>query len=128
MGGAQVLADGMGMTTSRLACPAPDLASLWPPAVRPERREPSLRSLPASPGARPPPVPRAGYLSCSGGCTRGRGVNPRQLWCRMSGDPAWNGTYRQGEVCKLPMENGGAKMEECNNKTNKLDKFRANFT
>ena len=115
--------DGMGTTTSRMACPAPELASLWHPAVRPERREPSLRSLPASLGARPPPVPRAGSLACSGAYTRGRGVNGLRLWCRMSGDHAWNETYRQGEVCKAPMENGGAKMEQCNNKTNNLDEI-----
>ena len=115
--------DVMGTTTSRGACPAPELASLWPLAVRLERRQPTLRSLPASLGARPPPKPRAGSLSWSGACTRGRGVNRRWLWCRMSGDHAWNGTYRQGEVCKATMENGGAKMEQCNNKTNKLDEI-----
>ena len=49
--------DGMGTATSRTACPAPELASLWPRVVRPEHREPSLRSLPASLGARPRPVP-----------------------------------------------------------------------
>ena len=49
--------EGMGMTTSRAGpppCPrpAPELASLRP--ERPERWEASLRSLPASLGARPP--------------------------------------------------------------------------
>ena len=42
------------------------------------------------------------------------------------GDPAWNATYKQGEVCKAPMEKGGAKMEECNNKTNKFDEIHRN--
>ena len=50
--------DGMGTTTSRTACPALELASLWPPAVRAERREASLCSLPSSLGARQQPVPR----------------------------------------------------------------------
>ena len=40
----------MGTTTSRTACPAPELASLWPPAVRPELTKASLRSMPASLG------------------------------------------------------------------------------
>ena len=44
----------------------------------------------------------------------------------MSGDHAWNGTYRQGEVCKAPMEKGGAKMGQCNSKTNKLDEIHTN--
>ena len=102
--------EGMGRNTSRTACPAPELASLWPPVARPERREPSLRSLPASLGACPPPVSRAASLSCLGACTRGRGVNRRREWCRMSGEHALIGTYRQGEVCRAPMEKGGAKM------------------
>ena len=43
--------DGMGTTTSRGTCPELVLASLPPPAERPERREPSLRPLPASLGS-----------------------------------------------------------------------------
>ena len=78
--------DGMGTTTSRTACPAPELALLWPPVVRPKRRKVSLRSLPALLGARPQPVPRAASLSCSGDCTRGRGGNRRRAWWRTSGD------------------------------------------
>ena len=58
--------------------------------------------------------------------TSGQGFNRRRPWCRMSGDHAWNGTYRQREVSKAPMENGGAKMEQCNNKTNKLDEIHRN--
>ena len=72
--------DGMGTTTSRTACPAPELVSMWPPAVHPEHREASLRSLPASLGARPRPLPRAASLSCSGACTRGRGMNRHRVW------------------------------------------------
>ena len=64
--------DGVGMITSRTACPAPELASPWPPAVRLERREDSLRALPASLGARPRPLPGTALLSCLGACTRGR--------------------------------------------------------
>ena len=76
--------DGMGTITSRpAACPrpAPELASLRPPAVRPRRTEASLRSLAASLGARPPPVLRAASLSSSGTCTRWCGVNRRRAWC-----------------------------------------------
>ena len=80
--------DSMGTTTSRTACPAPELASLSPPAVHPERREASVRSLPAPLGARPRPVPRADSLSCSGACTRDRGANRCRVWCRTSGDQA----------------------------------------
>ena len=118
--------NGMGTTTSRGACPVPELALLWPPAQRPQRCEPSLRSLPASLGVRPPLVPPGGSLCCLGSCRRGRGLNQRRVWCRMSGDHAWNGTYGRGGVCKAPMENVGAKMEQCNNKTNKLDDFHTN--
>ena len=53
--------DGMGMITSRLApCPrpAPELASLRPPAAHPGRAHASLRSLGASLRARPAPEPR----------------------------------------------------------------------
>ena len=78
--------DGMGTTTSHGACPAPVLASLPAPAERPERREPSMRPLPASLGVRPPPVPSGGS-PCSSG-NRGRGLYRRQAWCRMSGDHA----------------------------------------
>ena len=77
---------GMETTTSYGACPAPELTSLWPSAERPERREPSLRSLPASLGVRPPPVPPGGSLCSS--VNRGRGLNRRRVWCRMSGDHA----------------------------------------
>ena len=76
----------MGTTTSRGACPAPELASLWSPAERPERRQTSMRPLPASLGVRPPPVPPGGS-PCSSG-NQGRGLNRRRAWCRMSGDHA----------------------------------------
>ena len=78
--------DGMGTTTSRGACPAPVLASLPPPAERPERREPSLRPPPASLGVRLPAVPPGG-LPCSSG-NWGWGLNRRRAWCRVSGDHA----------------------------------------
>ena len=118
------LQDAMGTTTSRGACPAPLLASLPAPAKRPERREPSLRALPASLGVRPPPVPPGGSPCSSGNWVRGRYL-PR-AWCRMSGDHAYNGTYRRGEVCKAPIENGGANMKQCNNRTKKLDEIHRN--
>ena len=44
--------DGMGTNTWRATCPVAVLASL--PPERPERRDPSLRTLPASLGGRPP--------------------------------------------------------------------------
>ena len=113
--------DGMGTTTSRGACPAL-VASLPARAERPERREPSLRPLPDSLGVCPPSVPPGGS-PCSSG-NRGRGLNRRRAWCRTSGDVAYNGTYRRGEVCKAPIENGGANMEQRNKKTKKLDEIR----
>ena len=141
MGLAQVVEDGMRTTTSRATCPAPVLASPPAPAERPERREPSLRALPASLGARPPPVPPGrsppvppGRSPCSSG-NRARGWYLRLVWCRMSGDHAKNGTYRRGEVCKAQIEKRGLDMKQCNNKTKKLDEihrnsyeFRTNFT
>ena len=78
--------DGIGPTTSRGACPAPVLASLPPPTERPERREPSLRPLPALLRVRPPPVPPGGS-PCSSR-KRGPGLNRCRAWCRMSGDHA----------------------------------------
>ena len=63
--------DGMGTTTSRGACPAPELASLWAPQEHPDRREPSLRPLLASLGVRPPPVPPGGS-PCSSELTGAR--------------------------------------------------------
>ena len=109
--------DGMHMITFRLAsCPrsAPELASLWPPAVRPEHAGASLRSLSGLLGARPPgPLERwARSFSSPGTCTRFCGVNPRRAWCRSFGDHAWNGTYKQGKVCKAPLEEGGARMQQ----------------
>ena len=91
--------DGWGTTTSRATCPLAVLASL--PPERRERCDPSLRTLPASLGARPPPVP-AGWSppgpsacsACSSG-NRGRGVYLRLVWCRISGDQAVNGTCMQ---------------------------------
>ena len=88
--------DGMGEIASRPAPyprPAPELASLRPPAVRPERAEASLRSLGASLGARPPPEPRARSLSSTGTCTRRCVVNRLRACCRTSGDHAWKGTF-----------------------------------
>ena len=52
--------DGIGISTSRPApcpLPAPELASLWSPALRPERAEPLLRSLQSSLAARPALIP-----------------------------------------------------------------------
>ena len=121
--------DGMGTITSRpAACPrpAPEVASLGPPVVRSERTEASLGSPPASLGARSSPVPRAASVSASGTCTRWCGVNRQRAWCRGSGDDVWNGTYKQGEVCKAPLEEGGARMEQCNDETNKLDEIHTN--
>ena len=96
VGVAQLPRDGWGTTTSRATCPVAVLASL-PPGRR-ERCDPSLRTLPASLGARPPPVP-AGWSppgpsagsACSSG-NWGRGLYLRLLWCRISGDQAVNGT------------------------------------
>ena len=126
VGGVQVLAGrhgddhlphGMPRTRAGLAM-APCNASGAPRAVT--KLAAALArgpSLPVRPG---------GSLCCSGSCTRGRGLNRRRLWCRMSGNHARNGTYKQGEGCKAPMENGGAKMEQCNNKTNELDEIHRN--
>ena len=91
--------DGWGTTTSRTTCPLAVLASL--PPERRERCDPSLRTLPASLGARPPPVP-AGWSppgpsagsACSSG-NRGLGLYWRLVWCRISGDQAVNGTCMQ---------------------------------
>ena len=124
--------DGMGTTTSRATCPAAVLASLPVPAERPERCEPSLRTLPASLGGRPPPVPagRSPLVPlvgspCSSG-NRGRGLYLRLVWCRISGDHAKNGTYICGEVCKAQIEKGGVDMRQCNNKRKKLDEIHRN--
>ena len=93
------LQDGMGTTTSRATCPVAVLASL--PPERPERRDPSLRTLPASLGGRPPPEPAgwspagpSGGSACSSG-NRGRGLYLRLVWCRIFRDQAVNGS------CKL---------------------------
>ena len=91
--------DGWGTTTSRAICPLAVLASL--PPERRERCDPTLRTLPASLGARPPPVP-AGWAppgpsagsACSSG-NRGRGLYWRLVWCPISGDQAVNGTCMQ---------------------------------
>ena len=91
--------DGWGTTTSGATCPLAVLASL--PPERRERCDPSLRTLPASLGARLPPVP-AGWSppgpsagsACSSG-NRGRGLYLRLVWCRISGDQAVNGTCMQ---------------------------------
>ena len=92
--------DGWGTTTSHAKCLAAVLASLPVPAECAERREPSLRTLPASLGGRPPPVPPGrsppvppGGSPCSSG-NRGRGLYLRRVWCRISGDHAKNGTYK----------------------------------
>ena len=66
-----------------------------------ERCDPSLRTLPASLGARPspvlagwsPPGPSA-WSACSSG-NRGRGLYLRLVWCRISGNQAVNGTCMQ---------------------------------
>ena len=66
------------------------------------------RGLPRSPARAPAHRALAGIgAGCGGECLR----------------PRVGGTYRQGEVCKAPMEEGGAKMEQCNNKTNKVDEI-----
>ena len=121
--------DGMGTITSRpvpYPRPPPEVASLRPPQVRPERADASLRSLEASLGARPPAVPWAASLSSPCTCTRWCGVHRRRAWCRISGDHTWNGTYRHGKMCKAPIEEGETRMEQCNNETNKLDEIRTN--
>ena len=87
--------DGSGTTTLRATCPLAVLASL--PPERRERCDPSLRTLPASLGARPPPVP-AGWSPpgpSAGSGNRGRGLYLRLVWCRISGDQAVNGTCMQ---------------------------------
>ena len=124
--------DGMGTTTSRATCPVAVRASLPVPPERPQRREPSLRTLPASLGGCPPPVPavgsppvRPGGSACSSG-NRGRGLYLRLAWCRISGDHAVNGTCRCGEVCKAQIEKGGVDTRQCKNKGNKLDEIRRN--
>ena len=97
-----------------------------------ERREPSLRTLPASLGGRPPPVPAGrsppvplGGSPCSSG-NRGRGLYLRLVWCRISGDHAKNGTCICGEVYKAQIEKGGKVMRQCNNKKKKLDEIHRN--
>ena len=124
--------DGMGTTTLRATCPAAVVASLPVPAEHPERREPSLRTLPASLRGRPPPVPAArsppvplGGSPCSSG-NQGRALCLRWVWCRISGDHAKNGTYRCGDVCKAQIEKGGVDMRRCNNKRKKLDEIHKN--
>ena len=124
------LRDGMGTTTSRARCPVAVLASL--PPERPERRDPSLRTLPASLGGRPPPVPAgwsppgpSGGSACSSG-NRGRGLYLRLVWCRISGEQAVNGTCRCGEVCKAQIEKGGVHTRQCKNKRSKLDEIHRN--
>ena len=122
--------DGMGTTTSRARCPVAVLASL--PPERPERRDPSLRTLPASLGGRPPPVPAgwsppgpSGGSVCSSG-NRGRGLYLRLVWCRISGDQAVNGTCRCGEVCKAQIEKGGVHTRQRKSKRSKLDESHRN--
>ena len=131
--------DGMGTTTSRATCPVAVLASL--PPERPERRDPSLRTLPASLGGRPPLEPAglsppgpSGGSACSSG-NRGRGLYLRLVWCPISGGQAVNGTCRCGEVCKAQIEKGGVHTRQCKSKRSKLDEIhtnsyeiRANFT
>ena len=122
--------DGMGTTTSRATCPVAVLASL--PPERPERRDPSLRTLPASLGGRPPQEPAGwsppgplGGPACSSG-NRGRGLYLRLVWCRISGDQAVNGTYKFGEVCKAQIEKGGVHTRQCKSKRSKLDESHRN--
>ena len=93
---------------------------------------PSLRTLPASLGVRPPPVPAgwsppgpSGGSACSSG-NRGRGLYLRLVWCRISGDQAVNGTCRCGEVCKAQIEKGGVDMRQFKNKRSKLDEIHIN--
>ena len=101
--------DGMGTTTLRATCPVAVLASL--PPERPERRNPSLRTLPASLAWRPSTTGACGLVAsgafggsaCSSG-NRGRGLYLRLAWRRISGDHAVNGTCRCGEVCKAQTE------------------------
>ena len=122
--------DGWGTTTSRATCPVAVLASL--PPERRERCDPSLRTLPASLGARPPPVP-AGWSppgpsagsACSSG-NRGRGLYLRLVWCRISGDQAVNGTCGCGEVCKAQIQKGGVHTRQCKSKRSKLDEIHRN--
>ena len=122
--------DGMGTTTSRATCPVAVLASL--PPERPERRDPSLRTLPASLGGRPPPVPAgwsppgpSGGSACSPG-NRGRGLYLSLVWCRTSSDHAVNGTCRCGEVCKAQIEKGGVDTRQCKNKRSKMGEIHRN--
>ena len=120
---------GMGTTTSRATCPAAVLVSLPVPAERPERREPSLRTMLALLGGRLPPVPAGGSppvppgsSPCSSG-NRGRGLYLRLVWCRIFGEHAKNGTCRCGEVCKAQIEKGGVDKRQCNNNRNKTDEI-----
>ena len=122
--------DSMGTTTSRATCPVVVLASL--PPKHPQRRDPSLRTLPASLGGRPPPVPAgwspsgpSGGSACSSG-NRGRGLYLHLVWCRISGDQAVNGTCRCGEVCKAQIEKGGVDTRQNKNKRSKLDEIHIN--
>ena len=122
--------DGMGTTTSRATCPVAVLASL--PPERPERRDPSLRTLSASLGGRPPPVPAgwsppgpSGGSACSSG-NRGRGLYLRLVWCRISGNQAVSGTSRCGEVCKAQIGKRGLHTSQCKNKRSKLDEIQRN--
>ena len=122
--------DGMGTTTSRATCPVAELASM--PPERPERRDPSLRTLLASLSGRPTPVPAgwsplgpSGGSACSSG-NRGRGLYLRLVWCRISGDQAVNGTCRCEEVCKAQIERGGVDTRQCKNKRSKLDEIHRN--
>ena len=122
--------DGMGTTTSRATCLVAVLASL--PPEGPKRRDPSLRTLPASLGGRPPPEPAGGSppgpsggSACSSG-NRGRGLYLRLVWCRISGDQAVNGTCRCGEVCKAQIEKGGVHTRQCKSKRSKVDEIHRN--
>ena len=62
-------------------------------------------------------------LSSHGTCTRWCSVNRRRAWCHISGDHTWNGTHRQGKVCNAPIEEGGARIQQCNDETNELDEI-----
>ena len=123
--------DGMGTTTSRATCPAAVLASLPVPAERPERREPSLCTLPASLGDRPPPVPTgrsppvpSGRLAVLLGQSGPRvvlalGVVPNIRRPREERDLQMWGSV------KAQIEKGGVDMRQCNQR-NKLDGIHGN--
>ena len=123
MGGAQVLAGGHGDDHLPHGIPRTGAGVVLAPCSA-SRTPRGLTALIAGLAQGPSTPGAAGRLALLLGCPHtGPGRQWRRVWWRTSGDQARNGTYRQGEVCKAPMEEEGAKMGQCNEETNQLDKF-----